>query len=103
MEGLPDDFPENKYLAETEIRFKEKPLLKIKMFIDITFIGWITLKIFKNGENGKCQSINLLVIRGIMYWKGVCVKAGKSICEIKHYTDHTIKKKSVYYYLNNMI
>ena len=72
MEGLPDDFPENNYLLEIEMTFKDKTILGIKAFIDVTSTCGTTVEILKNGENGRFKSINLLVIRGMMYGKG-CV------------------------------
>ena len=35
-EALPDDFPENKYLAIFEILFNGKPLIGVKVFTDVT-------------------------------------------------------------------
>ena len=45
IEGFPDDFPENKYLAEIEVASKDKLVLKLNIFLDITSIWSTNLKI----------------------------------------------------------
>ena len=48
MENLPDDFPENSYLAEFKMVSNNKSMITIKAFLDIMFTVWTTLKQFKN-------------------------------------------------------